>query len=144
MVLQQFDVLRFSIAAWLLDENCLELSHKVLEQAFNMQWWDGPISLIAHIRQDTKLDFEPYTKDICEFVLTDPGQILALFDDVCDDTTLIDLIKWGQEVVEETQKATNYADICAWVMFYYTKEKHLVDITCNAVMIKIKDSVKQF
>ncbi|CAK8677609.1 unnamed protein product [Clavelina lepadiformis] len=85
---------------------------QVLEQAFHERWWYGP-SLTVHIRQDTTIDFEPYTRDICEFVLTDPDQILALFDDVCDDTTLKDLIKWGQEVVEETKKATNYADICA-------------------------------
>ncbi|CAK8677603.1 unnamed protein product [Clavelina lepadiformis] len=84
---------------------------QVLENIFD-SFLDRRI-LTAHILQETKLDFEPYTRDICKFVLTDPDQILALFDDVCDDTTLRDLIKWGQEVVEETQKATNYADICA-------------------------------
>ncbi|XP_076800700.1 uncharacterized protein LOC143445467 [Clavelina lepadiformis] len=138
------DLSRLSSCVYLVFHNCLQPAcpsvleaHprlteivQVLEQAFNDYWYHWS-SLTAHIRQETKIDFEPYTRDICEFVLTDPDQILALFDDVCDDTTLKDLIKWGQEVVEETQKATNYADICAAFRIFDTRLFDAANFRCD-------------
>ncbi|CAK8677598.1 unnamed protein product [Clavelina lepadiformis] len=99
---------------------------RVLEIISDPSW-----DFTENILQETTIDIKPYTREICEFFLTDVDQILVLFDDVCDDTIIDDLNKWGVEVIATIQNATNYPDIRQAFEMFDAQLQNATKTRCN-------------